>query len=96
MKTMLIKKPGFWLIIAAAALCAVLAVCFLTDPYSIKSLPEGMRAAMDESVVEHNGRRFVWPEEDRYRAVDYELLRIKRSGEKTTVYAWVFCEEYVF
>ncbi len=95
MKTMLIKKPGFWLIIAAAALCAVLAVCFLRNPYSLKSLPEGMRAAMDESVIEHNGS-FVWPEEDRYRAIDYELLRVKKSGNKTTVYAWVFYEEYVF
>lgn len=90
------KKPAFWLIIAAAALCTVLAVCFLTNPYSIKSLPEGMKAAMDESVIENNGRSNVPPGEDRYRAVDYELLRIKRSGEKTTVYAWVFYEEYVF
>ena len=28
------KKPGFWLLIGAAAVCAVLAVCFLTDPGS--------------------------------------------------------------
>ena len=26
------KKPAFWIIIAAAALCIVIAVCFLTDP----------------------------------------------------------------
>ncbi len=32
------KKPAFWLIIAAVIVCAVVAVCFLTEPYSSKIL----------------------------------------------------------
>ena len=31
------KKPAFWLIVAAVAVCIVIAVCFLTNPKRVKS-----------------------------------------------------------
>lgn len=36
------KKPAFWIVIVSVVLCAVLAVCFLTDPVmpSLEVLPE--------------------------------------------------------
>ena len=34
------KKPAFWVIVCAGVLCAVLAVCFLTDPTKKLKLPD--------------------------------------------------------
>ena len=33
------KKPAFWLVLASAVVCAVAAVCFLTDPKTERSSP---------------------------------------------------------
>lgn len=50
------KKPALWIMIAAAAVCAVLAVCFLTNPvkeYSIRiTIPAGSTEALCYSDAE--------------------------------------------
>ncbi len=51
------KKPAFWLTVAAVAVCAVVAVCFLTDPM------RGEDAAGD----------VVWRDEDYGAEFPYEL-----------------------
>ncbi|MBR4078817.1 MAG: hypothetical protein IKK29_01275 [Christensenellaceae bacterium] len=49
------KKPPFWIIVSSVILCAILAVCFLTDPVSIQTLaPIGGEYGV-ESVVYSNG-----------------------------------------
>lgn len=40
------KKPGFWLVLVSLALCAVLAVCFLTDPKEEINLYDGKSLAV--------------------------------------------------
>ena len=40
------KKPGFWLVLVAIILCAVLAVCFLTDPVRDNSDLSGKKLAV--------------------------------------------------
>ena len=42
------KKPAFWLVVAAVVVCAVVAVCFLTDP------PTANDGAIDFSVAPPN------------------------------------------
>ena len=49
------KKPAFWIVIAAVALCIVVAVCFLTDPKEAKP---------DVSILEFPGLKWgMTPEE---------------------------------
>lgn len=48
------KKPAFWLVAAAAVLCIVLAVCFLTDPVTETGLPLGTTYHFNE-VIYSNG-----------------------------------------
>lgn len=36
------KKPTFWIVLAAVVVCAVIAVCFLTDPYTQELRMNGM------------------------------------------------------
>ena len=35
------KKPAFWIVLASVVVCAVAAVCFLTDPKTERSSPSG-------------------------------------------------------
>lgn len=37
------KKPAFWIVLAAAAACIVVAVCFLTNPQQKKNAPQAER-----------------------------------------------------
>ena len=60
------KKPAFWIIIAAVVACAVLAVCFLTNPYSNRNyicrrvddafLEEAVNSTLDESFIDDKER----------------------------------------
>ncbi len=45
------KKPAFWILLAAAVCCAVVAVCFLTDPKKgDRTVPDGDAAADGDTV----------------------------------------------
>lgn len=82
------KKPAFWLLIAAVAVCIVLSVCFLTNPTTVNAK---MQVFLDCQIAEHHqsdhsvGNACV---------LDYEVLGVKKNGKQTTVYMWVLYEEY--
>lgn len=80
------KKPGFWISLAALAACAVVAVCFLTDPVTGDESPEPL-AAEDEAEAEEGLSAeeaqflFIIPEEG--EGADYappELGQIQMGG----------------
>lgn len=50
------KKPGFWILLTALALCVLLAVCFLTDPYGTVAsrLPELDRQEIDQIYLSNS------------------------------------------
>lgn len=87
------KKPAFRIILIAVVACIALAVCFLTNPFSNKSLSEKLRVSMDMAIAEHH--RSPHPE-DRFIATDYDVLLVSEEGNETTVYARVIYEEYSF
>lgn len=80
------KKPGFWISLAALAACALVAVCFLTDPVTEDESPEPL-AAEDEAEAgeglsaEEAQFLFIIPEEG--EGADYappELGQIQMGG----------------
>lgn len=85
------KKPAFWVIIAAAVACALLTVCFLTDP--VTEIDVQLNAVIREQISEqYKSQR---PESEQYaQCYDYKLLGKKKKGDETTVYMWVLYEEY--
>ena len=87
------KKPAFWIILIAMIACAVLAVCLMTDPFSNRNLSGKLGVSMDMAVAEHNRTSHA---EGRFTATDYDVLLVSKSGNATTVYAWVLYEEYSF
>ncbi len=87
------KKPSFWTILIAVIVCIISAACLLTDPFSAKSLSGKLGVSMDMAVSEANRSS---RSDGHFMAVDYDVLRIEKKKNKTTVYAWVFCEEYSF
>ena len=72
------KKPAFWIVIAAVALCIVVAVCFLTDPKEAKP---------DVSLLEFPGLKWGMTPEEVKAALDIsedmilEEARIASNGE---------------
>jgi len=87
------RKPAFWIMAAAIVACVVLAVCLMTDPFSSKNLSDELKFSMDMAVAEHNRSS---ESDDHFAAIDYDVLLVRRSGNETTVYAWVMYEEYSF
>ena len=65
------KKPVFWIVLAAAAGCVVLAVCFLTDPKTKKNeedkwytFPDKGYTFSDEVYSALNERWTEWDKKD--------------------------------
>lgn len=83
------KKPAFWIILAAVIICAVVAVCFLTNPRT--SLPDELAVFLDGQIMEHHQSD---KSGDHFSVVDYEILDVDRTSNKTTVYMWVLYQEY--
>lgn len=84
------KKPSFWIIIAALAACGLLAVFLMTDPFGEK-LDGKLSVSMDMAIAERNRGKGV---EGSFAASDYDVLKIRRQGSSTTVYAIVMYEEF--
>ena len=61
------RKPGFWISLAALAACAVVAVCFLTDPVeegeSTEADPAALAAEEEDLSAEDAQFLFIIPEE---------------------------------
>lgn len=83
------KKPAFWIIGAALAVGLITSVLFLTDPFSARHLDERLAVSMDMAIANR-------AHTDHFLAIDYDVLKVSRSADQTTVYAWVFWEEYGF
>jgi len=86
------KKPAFWLIIAAVIVCAVVAVCFLTNPINAKIDAE--TEAYLHAVILEEGRSSHT--DNYYPCEDHIILRVKENDGITTVYALVRYGEYSF
>ncbi len=86
------KKPGFWISLAALAACAVVAVCFLTDPVKepeeAQPSPEPLAAEGEGLSAEEAQLLFIIPEEG--EGADYappELGQIQAGdGQSGTWY----------
>ncbi|MBR6259666.1 MAG: hypothetical protein IKR21_05580 [Oscillospiraceae bacterium] len=87
------KKPAFWIIIVAIIVCAAVAVCLMTDPFSSKSVTGKLALSMDEAIMEHN--RDSYHRGD-FAAAAYDVLKVEKGAGVTTVYAWIMYEEYSF
>ena len=62
------KKPGFWIVLAAVLVCAVVAVCFLTDPNDAKT-PVPILNSLSEDDVQW-GQVTIWGEETAHISLD--------------------------
>lgn len=87
------RKPAFWIILIAIIACIVLAVCLMTDPFSNKSLSGKLGVSMDMAVAGHNHSSET---EGHFVALDYDVLQVSKTANRTTVYAWVMYEEYSY
>ena len=87
------KKPAFWIIAAAVVVCAALAICLMTNPFSDNSLSDKLAVSMDMAVAGANRSPYS---DGHFIATDYDVLRVTRTKDETTVYAWVFYEEYSY
>lgn len=83
------KKPAFWIIGIALAVGLITSVLFLTDPFSARHLDERLAVSMDMAIANR-------AHTDHFLAIDYDVLKVSRSADQTTVYAWVLWEEYGF
>lgn len=88
------KKPAFWMILVAAAACVITAVCLLTDPVATaESLPDDLAVFLDSQAASHHQSDKTG---GNFSCVDYEILKVKKSGTRVSVYAWVLYEEYSY
>ena len=87
------QKPTVWIFSIAVAAVIVMAICFLTDPYSERSLNGKLGISMDLAVAEYYSSE---KNDENFIATDYHVLGIRKSGKQTTVYAWVLYEEFSF
>lgn len=87
------KKPAFWIVLVTVIVCIALAVCLLTDPFSNRSMSGKLGISMDMAVAEHHRSAHT---EDTFTVLDYDVLRVSKQGNETTVYAWILYEQYSF
>ncbi len=88
------KKPAFWMIVAAAAACIVTAVCLLTNPMPTPAgLPDDLAVFLDGQIAAHHQSAHTG---SNFSCVDYDILKVKKSGTEVSVYAWVLYEEYSY
>ena len=83
------KKPGIWIMVAAAVTCMVVAACFLTNPDI--SVDEELSVFIDCQIA---GRYQTEESEGNACCVNWEVLGTKKRSSVTTVYMWVLYEEY--
>ncbi len=87
------QKPAFWLVAVSVIALIAASVCLLTNPksYDIEDLEDPLKAFLDMQVAKHNGADEA---DGNFTAVSYDLMKVDKSGAKTTVYAWILCQEY--
>ena len=89
------KKPAFWVILAAVIVCIVTAVCLLTNPkpYDEYDLDDELKQFLDTEIMAHHQSNLT---DANFSALDYDILKIDRSLSDTTLYMWVYYEEYTY
>ena len=71
------KRPAFWLTLAAAVVCVVVAVCFLTDPYGTEEVPPEEDGSFSDDAV-------VNPAPDRRELTADEIAQINAAFDPET------------
>lgn len=84
------KKPPRWIIIAAASACLMTAVCLMTNP-SVTDIEEPLKVFLDAQITAHNASEHS---DGRFVCTDCKILKVKKTGNQVSVYAWVLYEEY--
>lgn len=84
------RKPAVRAVIAAVVVCAVLAVCFLTDP---KTIDAPLAVFIDCEIANHHQSPYS---AENFCCVDWEVLGAKKKGDEITVYMWVLYTEYSY
>lgn len=87
------KKPRVWMIAGAVVILVVAAVCLLTNPLSrnLSDLDDQLQVFLDMRVAEHNRSQ---NREVDFSAISYDVMEIQKSGDETTLYAWIYYVEY--
>lgn len=87
------KNPGRWRILAAALVCAIAAVCLLTNPksYDVTDLEDALQVFLNEQIVRHHQSEYT---KDHFAAADYVILGVEESASEVRVYMWVLYMEY--
>ena len=83
------KKPAFWIIAVAVVASVVLAVCFLTDPSSVKS--KNMQEFLEEQIIEHHRGGYS---DGEFCCTEFKVLGSEKHKEDITVYMLVLYQEY--
>lgn len=83
------KKPTLWIIIAAVVICAVVAVCFLTNPNT--DIDEKLSVFIDCQIADHFQTE---QSEENACCVNWKILGTEKRGSVTSVYMWVLYDEY--
>lgn len=83
------KKPTLWIIIAAVVTCAVVAVCFLTNPNT--DIDEKLSVFIDCQIADHFQTE---QSEENACCVNWKILGTEKRGSVTSVYMWVLYDEY--
>lgn len=83
------KKPTLWIIIAAVVICAVVAVCFLTNPNT--DIDEKLSVFIDCQIADHFQTE---QSEENACCVNWKVLGTEKRGSVTSVYMWVLYDEY--
>lgn len=86
------KKPAVWIMTAAIILCAVVAVCFLTNPVG-SSLDKEAEAYLHQVILEHGRSMHTG---DEFACEDHIILKSEKKGDVITVYALVMYSEFSF
>lgn len=86
------KKPAKWIVSVAGIACAVTAVCLLTNPIGT-NLSDDLMAFLDGQIAQHHQSLQT---KDNFCVVDYKILKVERSKDEVSVYAWVLYEEYSY
>ena len=84
------KKPMLWITVMSIVICAVVAVCFLTEPSTAKIESE-LEEYLHQVIIEECGPK---RSEENYVCEAHEILGVKNSGDVITVYMLVMNHEY--
>ncbi len=84
------KKPAAWILTASIVICAVVSLCFLTDPVTTRADAE-LASFISQTILDYNktGRT-----ENNFACEAHDILGIKRTDDFVTVYLLVMYNEY--